>query len=263
MYYYSRRAHDDIDDSRLGEQSDAREVSLSTSLASVVVAGESSRSGTRQPGTLDKVDRSLSDVARRRAVIKDLWDVVSSGQVLDVVVDIECGVMPFLYWAGRGEGRKESLRCFWGTTVPFCHPHDLAATRELILLGSLDNMQSAAWREGPDAALKIGHGYPSDPSSLCRLLSAELEIDRDPEVQSAVKEMDEWISGAPGEAAQFARDQTERAREVKLKDPGYAGSWVRENRQNQRVVAVVSDVSEAGARESVVLARPVLITSVG
>jgi hypothetical protein len=44
------------------------------------------------------------------------------------------------------------------------HPED--SPRELILLGSLNKATNKPWSGADESALKIGHGYPSDPSVL-------------------------------------------------------------------------------------------------
>jgi hypothetical protein len=140
------------------------------------------------------------------------------------------------------------------------HPED--SPRELILLGSLNKATNKPWSGADESALKIGHGYPSDPSVLSRLVCAELQLE-DASVRSHIDTVDGFEAPEPGCYARFAPQQTARARKAVWRDEGFITRWERRPPlRRARVVAITSDVrdsSEDADAESAVLARPILI----
>jgi hypothetical protein len=221
-----------------------------------------------QPGAAGKVDSALR-LARRagRRTWRKLDDVSDPMSVVDIEVnDLHVGVMPFAYFGCYGEGplsRRGLVRVFWAQTlVPALRNRAASSSIELILLGSLNRLTDEPWSGEDEAALKIGHSYPSDPSVLSRLVRTELQLE-DASVQDHIDSVDRFEALGPGCSARFASAQTARARKALTRDQGFATHWERRPPLGRaRVVAIIHDVCDSSQHvgaESTVLARPILI----
>lgn len=263
--YFSQRALNEIDDSRHSAAATTRR-GLAGCGATLSIETTVS---VDQPGSADRVDFALKQARRAgRGTVRDIRRIPGQGTVIDIVVeDLHIGVMPFLSFGHVGERRRAGrVRVFWAQTlIASRRPTSRKTVRELVLLGSLDNVVNQAWNGRLEAALKIGHAYPSDPSVLARLVRSELELAH-PRVDEVVDSVDRFEAVRPGRYAAFASSQTARARVALCRDQGFVVHWERRPPlARARVVAIVADLSNASKAEadSVVLARPVLIRDLG
>jgi hypothetical protein len=261
--YFSEPALNQVENAR-----STANTGTSLGLTTKFLAFSRQTSVLHESGAADKVDFALK-LARRagRKTWLKLDDVNDPMTVFDIEVnDLHVGVMPFAYFGCYGEGprrRRGLVRAFWAQTlVPARRSHAAGSSRELILLGSLSRLTDEPWNGEDEAALKIGHGYPSDPSVLSRLVRTELQLE-DSSVQNHIDSVDRFETLEPGCYARFASAQTARARKALVRDEGFVTHWERRPPLSRaRVVAIAHDVSDSSqyARaQSTVLARPILI----
>jgi hypothetical protein len=261
--YFSEPALNQVEDAR-----SSTSVGSSVGVTVKFIALTRQTTAMHQLGAADKVDSALK-LARRagRRTWRKLDDVTGMGSVFDIeVTDLHVGVMPFAYFGCYGEGarsRHGRVRVFWAQTlVPSQRKHAARSSRELILLGSLSRLMDEPWSGDDESALKIGHGYPSDPSVLSRLVRTELQL-ADQSVQSHIDSVDRFEVLGPGCYARFASTQTARARKALCRDEGFVTHWERRPPLSRaRVVAITHDVcdsSEHADAQETVLARPILI----
>jgi hypothetical protein len=219
-----------------------------------------------QPGSADKVNFALKRARKAgRPVWRDLHEVTGPGGVFDIeVTDLHVGVLPFARFGCYGEAlRREHVRVFWAQAlVPPRRRNSTNSSRELILLGSLNRVTNEPWSGDDKSALKVGHGYPSDPSVLSRLVRSELQLE-DESVQRHIDSVDRFEVLEPGCYASFASSQTARARQTLCRDEGFITHWERRPPlRRARVVAIAHDIcdwSEEACAGSSLLARPILI----
>ncbi|MGZ0151537.1 hypothetical protein ACXJJ3_31090 [Kribbella sp. WER1] len=256
--YFSVRALNEIDDSEF-TMTTTRGLGIAK-----VVSWSRQRSIEHRPGATDRVDFALSRARRKRRVVRDVGKADHVGCIFDLTVkDLHVGTMPFLSFGLYGEGRARRVRTFWAhAEIPIKTRRVAGSCRDLVLLGSLDNVVNEAWNPSDEAELKIGHAYPSEPSVLSRIVRTELGL-TDSTTAEHANEVDRWTARLPGDLAEFARSQTHRARQTMHDGPGYATTWERRPPLHKaRVVAIVSNVyidHDEPPENSAVLARPVLI----
>jgi hypothetical protein len=185
-----------------------------------------------QPGSADKVDFALKRARRAgRPVWRNLHDVTVPGSVFDVeVANLRIGVMPFAYFGCYGEGAHKHggrARAFWAHAVVRPRRKRSAdPARELLLLGSPNRPINEPWSGEDESSLMIGHGYPSEPSVLSRLVRTELQLE-DASEQHHIDSVGKFEALAPGCYARFASAQTARARETMCRDEGFVTHWER------------------------------------
>lgn len=260
--YFSEPALNEIDDARF---TISRESSVGLTGKLVTLARQKTFL-LNQPGSADRVDFALKRARRAgRSVRRDLHTVTGPGGVFDIeVADLHVGVLPFARFGRYGEGLgREHVRVFWAQViVPTRRRNSVDSVRELILLGSLNKVTNEPWSGEDKSALKIGHGFPSDPSVLSRLVAMELQLE-DESVQREIDSVDRFEAPRPGCYAEFASSQTARAREAMCRDEGFVIHWERRHPlRRARVVAITSDIcdwSKEPAAGSTLLARPILI----
>ncbi|GAB2497444.1 hypothetical protein GCM10027063_40880 [Promicromonospora xylanilytica] len=244
--YESTRALHEIENSRVTQT--VRKFGLERIVTGAVES-------TVEAGFTDNVDRALRvSKRRRRHVLRDPHQAGHQGQLLDVrVSSLGVGVMPFLFFAGRAH-----LSAFWAHSTVL--GRNKAAPRELVLVGSLDNLATRRWQ--PRHLSEIGHDYPSDPACLSRIVAAELGLDG-PAVDQHIHDYEDAYFPKPGERAQFAWGQTTRASH-ELALPGAPTTWIHDRVHDARIVAITTDVQpDAGiGTASILLARPVLIQDI-
>lgn len=262
--YFSDAALNEVDDARYASSS-GNSLGLASTL--VTLTHQTSMQ-LNHPGSADQVDFALKRAQRAgRPTWRALHDVPGPGSVFDVEVsDLHIGVLPFAYLGDYGEigghSRRGRVRVFWAQAlVPPHGRRSRNAARELILLGSLKRVTNEPWSGGDESANKIGHHYPSDPSVLSRLVSAELQL-ADASVQRHIDSVERFEAFEPGCYARFASAQTARARKAVCRGEGFVTHWERRPPlRRARVVAITQDIadsSEADA-DSALLARPILI----
>jgi hypothetical protein len=200
-------------------------------------------------------------------VFHDVYSVTHEGSIIDVEVDeLRVGVMPFLYFGDYGESevRDTKIRTFWSYALVFGRrwrkPRE---ARELILLGSLDNVVNGAWSLDQEKSLKIGYDYPSEPYVLARLIQSELDLTGD-SVQEHIEWWDEaCVPGALASSASEASRRPEPTIQYRPPEGGFVQTWDRRRPlRKARVVAICTDIGEADPKstaKSAFLARPVLI----
>lgn len=261
--YFSEPALNQVEDAR-----SSKSVGISVGLTAKFLAFSRQTDVMNQPGAADKVDSALR-LARRagRRTWRKLDDVTGPMSVVDIEVnDLHVGIMPFFYFGCYGEGprsRRGLVRVFWAQTlVPAYRNRAASSSTELILLGSLNRLTDKPWGGEDEAALKIGHDYPSDPSVLSRLVCTELQLE-DASVQNHIDSVDRFEPLEPGCYARFASEQTARARKALIRDEGFVTHWERRPPLSRaRVAAIIHDVcdpSQHNGAQSIVLARPILI----
>lgn len=239
MLYFSDRALNEIDDAR---HTVSRESSAGVAARWMTATTETSVS-LDVAGSMDRVDFALKRSRRRgRRVVRNLHSVTQRGCIVDIgVSELQVGVMPFAYFGDRGEGYRQKVRAFWAEVVLPARWRRAAGPCERVLIGSLDNVVNRAWmRDGEDSVL-IGHDYPSEPSTLSRLVQAELDL-CGAHVSQHVRDAEAFQPGGDGERARFASEQTDRADKTLVREPGYARSWRRRPALSRaRVVAICDD----------------------
>jgi hypothetical protein len=261
VFYFSERAFAEL-------SGDDALVSIVTRTRSAELKVRASQFGSQKSHEVEeresdvaRVDRWLKSLSKKRHVARDLWSAVSPTQVIDVHVDLEYGVMPFMWLpdTGYGESRINGpIRAFWATGKLEGRPENADATASIVLVGSLDNLPGRSFLDAKNDP--IAHSYPSDPYCLTSMIIDELDLNADAKTVEAATGF-EISESQPGDRAVWAWEQSLRAREPRSGVPGRI-SWVLgEHRPEQRVVAVVTDVSPAGSAHHVVLARPLLIDS--
>jgi hypothetical protein len=269
MLYFSNRALNEIDDARhTSSTSGTAAVSGRVATLSATLSRED---GTNldSPGSVDKVDFALERCSRRdrRRVFHDVHSVTHDGCIVDVEVEeLRVGVMPFLYFGDYGESEfhDRKVRTFWSyALVPGRRWRKPREARELILLGSLDNVVNGAWSLDQEKSLKIGYDYPSEPYVLARLIRAELVLTGD-SVQEHIESWDEaCVPGALALSASEASRRPKPTSEYRSPEAGYVQTWDRRRPlRKARVVAICNDIGDADQEspaKSAVLARPVLI----
>lgn len=144
----------------------------------------------------------------------------------------------------------------WAFWAAGCEPaqHGVAETR-LVLVGSLDGVTSG--RVAEDDAVADTFSFPSDPGFLIEALDRALALDVDYEVY------EQNVAWSPGEAtsgcaAEAALRHTQRGRQGACGSPM---NWVKQERPQQRVVAIVSDIDWDDDGSRTILARPICISS--
>lgn len=258
MLYLSERALAELDSHRITKTTSTK---LSLPFMSGGVSRESSR--VSESSDRDLVRQGLRNARRLgRTILRDVWDVTVPGAILDLTVEcLRIGIMPFSLFGEYGEDRRAGrVRVFWGSAqIAPGAMRDVEASGRLLLLGSLDNLRGQVL---PDAYSehRIGFSFPSDPSSLSRLVKAELQLVGE-QVDEHIASVDEYEDVSEGSAACFAFSQTERAEQTLVNDEGHLRRWWHREVRQARVVAIVSDVSLQADRsnESIVLGRPVCI----
>lgn len=260
MFYFSERALNE-----LGTFAYSRTVTTKWGLPRWLSLGRETTI-TSEAGPVERVDLAVKKSRRRRQVLRDLWDVTTSGSLVDATVhNLEVGVMPFLRFGDYGELEyvRGRARVFWAhASLPPRPTASLRDTRELVVIGSIDNVVNGSWSRGREDTIMIGHEYPSEPSVLAELVRSELDINS-PEVEEHMSDIATYEVDGPGYAARFAWGETERANGTLVRDEGYARSWQRRQPfATARIVATISDVDDARSEPdgvSVVLARAILI----
>jgi len=257
MFYFSERALNEVCDTRLSTDSEATNGSVVGKWFSI----GRSRSLSVKPGSNDQVDFVLKKIRQlHRKIARNLWKLDRPGSLFDVkVVNLHVGVMPFARFGGFGElTRNEKIRAFWGETKMF-QKDAMHSQVELILVGSLDNVVNGSWKTEEENELKIGHGYPSDPSHLGEYLSWELQLEDNEAVQEEIKRTD--LASEPGDEALAVSQFTERAFRTRIRHNGYATSWERRIPfAEARVVGIIRDIWRSKKEDQIViLARPILI----
>lgn len=264
VVYFSEPALNEVDDARHTTNAE-NSVGLTSRFVTLT---RQTTALLSQPGSADKVDFALKRARRAgRPVWRSVHDVTAPGSVFDVeLINLRIGVMPFAYFGCYGEGahkRGGRVRVFWAQAlVPPRRKRSADPARELILLGSLNRLINEPWSSEDESALMIGHGYPSEPSVLSRLVRTELQLE-DASVQHHIDSVGKFETLAPGCYARFASAQTARARETMCRDEGFVTHWERRPPLRcARVVAITDDVcdsSEETGAGSTLLARPILI----
>ena len=260
MFYLSDRALNEVHDGRLVS-------STGTSNGGIASSGLSvgrSRALTHSPSAAAQVDYALKRARKqKRRIAHDLWEIENVHGIFDVIVhELHVGIMPFMSFGNYGETPHKlgKVRAFWAhATLP---PRQADGPEmELVLLGSRSNVADQAWGNETEDELKIGHGYPSSPDDLARVLSWELELDDDESVREAVSGYEQMMGLAPlGASARFAYEQTIRANEMILSDEGFARTWERRYPFTKaRVVGSMTDIVRSADDQNVVLARPIFI----
>ncbi|MFT4213351.1 MAG: hypothetical protein QM622_01040 [Microbacterium sp.] len=184
---------------------------------------------------------------------RTLHEAVQPTQLIDVVLDLRVGKMPFLRIPGSQflPERLDGMRAVWAVGLD---ENDNPPVRsELILVGSLDGLVGTRYSE--EHAGLDDFSFPSDPGDMTAALIdlLDLGIERD----DYAYEMQWDADPALGDAARAAHEITERA-----SMPGPSGrSWVERNAPAQRVVATITDIWTPRDTQRTVLARPVLIES--
>lgn len=261
--YFSESALNEIDDARY---SLTQESSAGLTVKFLTLYRQKTTSQDR-PGSADIVDLALKRARRPgRKTVRDLHAAASPGTVFDIeVTDLRVGVMPFLYFGDYGEFLEGAgqVRVFWAQALVPPRWRGGKSSRELILLGSLNKVTNEPWSGTGESSLKIGFSYPSDPSVLSRLVSAELQLDSDPSVRKHIEDVEKCEEHGTGCYAEFASQQTARARESLCWDEEHITHWERRPPlRRARVVGITTDIcdeSEEGSAGSTLLARPVLI----
>lgn len=245
MYYLSERGLAEIDDGS---------TTVTTSWETGVqrlFSLKRSHAEARTPSSAERVEQALRRARRLRPVHRHLLDPVCAGQLIDVTIaHLDVGVMPFAYLGEHVDGPYgEWVKTFWG--------HGFADRYEVMLLGSLDNVRGSVWADPTkEALMKIGHNYPSDPSTLSELVASELQL-QGADVAGHVSSVQRWEPVEPGQAAVFAREQTSRAECHKVAIDGHTMDWRRQRPiARAKVVGVVADVDRS---EQALLVRPVLV----
>jgi hypothetical protein len=264
VVYFSEPALNEVDDAR---RTTSAENSVGIASRFVTLTRQTTAL-LSQPGSADKADFALKRARRAgRPVWRNLHDVTNPGSVFDIeVANLRIGVMPFAYFGCYGEAAHKHagrVRVFWAQAlVPPRRKRSPDPARELILLGSLNRLINEPWSGQDESALMIGHGYPSEPSVLSRLVRTELQL-QDASVQHHIDGVDKFEALAPGCYAEFASAQTARATETMCRDEGFVTHWERRPPlRRARVVAITNDGcdwSEETDAGSTLLARPILI----
>lgn len=260
MFYFSERALNEI-----GGIAYTRTVTNKWSLTRWLSLGRETTI-TSEASPVERVDLALKKIRRRRHVLGDLWDATTPGSVVDATVrNLEVGVMPFLRFGDYGEWEysRGKARIFWAhASLPPRPTANFGDTRELVVIGSLDNVVNGTWSRGRENTITIDYNYPSDPSILAELVRAELDV-HGPKVEEHMSDIATYEVRKPGDAARFAWDLTKTGNATLVHDDGYARTWRRRMPfARARIVATVSDVCEdpiGWEGISVVLARAILI----
>lgn len=190
--HFSESALNEIDDARYS-LSQENSVGVTVKLLSL---SRQKTTSLDKPGAADVVDFALKRARRSgRKAIRDLRGVAGPGAVFDIeVADLRVGVMPFLYFGDYGEFLEGAglVRVFWAQALVPPRRRGGKSSTELILLGSLNKVTNEPWSGTGESSLKIGFSYPSDPSVLSRLVSAELQLDSDPSVRKHIEDVEKY-----------------------------------------------------------------------
>lgn len=189
----------------------------------------------------------------RRHVARTLYEAVGITQLIDVVLDLRVGKMPFLRIPGSQylPERLNGVRAVWA--VGLADNDNPRVRSELILVGSLDGLVGTRYSE--EQAGLGDFSFPSDPGDMTAALNdlLDLGIEHDDYAYEMQWDADPGL----GDAARAAHEITKRA-----SVPGPSGrSWVERCAPAQRVVATVTDIWTPHETQRTVLARPVVIES--